>query len=196
LFTGSIEQYPPIFSALKHKGVPLYRLARQGQPVQKPSRTVYIHELIIQSIHLPFVAFRVKCSSGTYIRTLCADIGHKLGCGGHLSKLCRIESCGYAIEETLTHEQIAAQASTGKLHASIIPVADALKNVPKIIATPAITKRIFDGRAIFQSNFTQDTLDQGNTLQMITSDNILLAVIQCQQTSDECKVIRMGLSKH
>jgi tRNA pseudouridine55 synthase len=195
LFTGTIEQFPPVYSALKHKGVPLYRLARKGQPVQKPSRKVHIHELIIQSIHMPFVAFSVKCSSGTYIRTLCADIGQKLECGGHLNKLCRIESCGYTIEETLTYEQIDTHASTGNLHASIIPVADALKNIPKIVATPEITKRIFDGRAIFRSNFSQDTLDQGNILQIITSDNILLAVIQCQQTSDECKVIRMGLSK-
>jgi tRNA pseudouridine55 synthase len=193
-FTGTIEQYPPTFSALKHKGVPLYRLARKGQPVQKPSRIVHIYSLTILSVNMPFIAFRVKCSSGTYIRTLCADIGHKLYCGGHLKELCRIESCGYSIDEALTYEQIAVQASTGLLKSSVVPVADALKDIPKIIATPGLKKQIIDGKAILKKNFSPNTLDQGNILQIITPDNILLAVIRFQERCEECKVIRMRLS--
>jgi len=193
-FTGSIEQYPPTFSALKHKGVPLYRLARKGQPVQKPSRVVHIHSLTILSVNMPLIAFRVKCSSGTYIRTLCADIGQKLGCGGHLKDLCRIECCGYSIDEALTYEQIDAQASTGILKSSIVPVVDALKNIPKIVATPGLIKQIIHGSAILKKFFSTNILDQGNILQIITPDNILLAVIRFQETSEECKVIRMGLS--
>jgi len=193
-YTGEIEQYPPAFSALKHKGVPIYRLARKGQPVQKPPRKVHIYHLTILSVNMPFVSFRVRCSSGTYVRTLCADIGKKLGCGGHLKELCRIECCGYSIEETLSYEQIAAQESTGILKSSIVPVADALKKVPKIVATPGIQKQILDGRKIYRNNFCQDTLDQGNILQIITPDNILLAVIRFNENSNECNVIRMGLS--
>jgi len=194
-FNGTIEQYPPAFSALKHKGVPLYRLARKGQYVQKPPRKVNIYQLTILSVNMPFVGFRVTCSSGTYVRSLCADIGDKLGCGGHLKKLCRIESCGYSIDDALTYEQIEARESTGILKSSIVPVEDALKNIPKIIATPGMKKQIFDGRTIFRNNFSQDHLDKGNILQIITPDNILLAVIRCQESSDECKVIRMGLSE-
>jgi tRNA pseudouridine55 synthase len=193
-FTGTIEQSPPTFSALKHKGIPLYRLARKGQPVQKPPRRVHIYELIILSVNMPFIKFKVKCSSGTYVRTICADIGQYLGCGGHLKELNRIESCGYTIDDTLTYEQIDVKASQGNLKFNIVPVANALKNIPKIIATPGIRKQILNGRKIFRNNFSQDTLDQGNILQIITPDNILLAVIRYEGMSEECKVIRMGLS--
>jgi len=193
-FRGTIEQYPPAFSALKHKGVPLYRLARKGQPIQKPPRNVHIYQLTILSINMPFVHFRVTCSSGTYVRTLCADIGQKLGCGGHLKALCRIKSCGYSIDDALTYEQISAQISTGILKESIVPVANALKDIPKIIANPGIKKQIVDGKTIYRKNFSQDTFEKGNILQIITPDNILLAVIRCQETTDECKVIRLGLS--
>jgi len=194
-FTGTIEQYPPAFSALKHKGVPLYRLARKGQPVQKPPRKVQIYQLTILSVKMPLINFRVKCSSGTYIRTLCADIGQTLGCGGHLKELCRIESCGYSIDNALTYEQIDTQKSTGMLKSRIVPVSDSLKDYPKIITTPGIQKQILDGRKIYRNCFSQDTLDKGNILQIITPDNILLAVIRFQENSDECKVIRMGLSE-
>jgi tRNA pseudouridine55 synthase len=194
-FKGTIEQYPPTFSALKHKGVPLYRLARKGQPVQKPPRTVHIYELTLLSINMPFVNFRVTCSSGTYVRTLCNDMGQKLDCGGHLKELCRIETCGYTIDDALTYEQITARISTGILKDSIVPVANALKDIPKVVASTGIIKQIVDGRTIYQKNFSQDTFDKGNILQIITPDNILLAVIRCQEASDECKVIRLGLSE-
>jgi tRNA pseudouridine55 synthase len=194
-FTGTIEQSPPTFSALKHKGEPLYRLARKGQPVQKPPRQVHIYELVILSINIPFIKFKLKCSSGTYVRTICADIGQRLGCGGHLKELIRVESCGYTLDDTLTYEQIAEMASQKKLKSNIVPVANVLKNVPKIVATPDIKKRILNGRKILKSNFSQDNLNQENILQIITPDNILLAVIRYQEMSEECKVIRMGLSE-
>jgi tRNA pseudouridine55 synthase len=194
-FTGTIEQSPPTFSALKHKGEPLYRLARKGQPVQKPPRQVHIYELVILSINIPFIKFKLKCSSGTYVRTICADIGQRLGCGGHLKELIRVESCGYTLDDTLTYEQIAEMASQKKLKSNIVPVANVLKNVPKIVATPDIKKRILNGKKILKSNFSQDNLNQENILQIITPDNILLAVIRYQEMSEECKVIRMGLSE-
>jgi tRNA pseudouridine55 synthase len=193
-FTGIIEQTPPTFSALKHKGIPLYRLARKGQPVQKPPRQVHIYELDILSINMPFIRFKVKCSSGTYVRTICADIGQYLGCGGHLKELIRVESCGYTLDDTLTYEQISEKANEGKLKSNIVPVANALKNIPKVIATPDIRKQILNGRKIFKNYFFQDTLDQVNIFQIVTPDNILLAVIHYQKMSEECKVIRMGLS--
>ena len=78
-FVGPLEQLPPVYSALKHKGVPLYRHARRGKPVQKPARQVHIASVQILNIEVPYVRFEVTCSAGTYIRTLCADIGTNLG---------------------------------------------------------------------------------------------------------------------
>ena len=83
------EQVPPAFSALKHHGVPLYKLARRGTFVQKPSRRISIYRLEVLDMVLPFVRFEVSCSQGTYIRTLCADMGEALGCGAHLADLRR-----------------------------------------------------------------------------------------------------------
>ncbi|KPA18160.1 tRNA pseudouridine synthase B [Candidatus Magnetomorum sp. HK-1] len=194
-FLGEIEQIPPIYSALKHKGVPLYRWAREGKPVQKPARKVSIYSLNIQDISLPFVRFDVRCSSGTYVRTLCADIGQKLGCGGHLKDLCRIESCGYSIKNALTYEQISAQVSTGTLLSSIVPIYDALKEMPRIVATSAIKRQIENGGPLFRSNFSQETLDQGDLLQLVTSDKKLLAVLRWTTESDECKVVRILTEK-
>ncbi len=100
-FKGAIEQVPPVYSALKHEGVPLYKLARQGKPVQKPPRPVFISCLNIIEINLPEISFEVSCSGGTYIRTLCADIGAELGCGGHLKELRRTESSGFPLMNLL-----------------------------------------------------------------------------------------------
>jgi tRNA pseudouridine55 synthase len=96
-FEGSYWQRPPAFSALKLRGVPLYRHARRGRPVQKPRRRVEIDAIRIQDIDLPYVRFEVGCSAGTYIRTLCADIGRRLECGAHLKELRRIESGPFTV---------------------------------------------------------------------------------------------------
>jgi len=187
-FVGEIEQKPPVFSALKHNGVPLYRLARKGQPVQKPSRKVRIYALQILDISLPFVKFIVRCSSGTYIRTLCADIGQKLTCGGHLKTLCRIESCGYKNSEALTDLEMLDPQT---LRAHIVPINKALRHIPKIMVTQSLQNQIQHGGRLFKNHFSQNDLNQGNTLQLITPDNILLAVIRWQDAENECKVIRM-----
>jgi tRNA pseudouridine55 synthase len=92
LFVGPIMQVPPMYSALKKDGVPLYRLARQGIEVERQPREITIHQILIEEIDFPFVTLRVDCSKGTYIRTLCHDIGETLGCGAHVTALRRIRS--------------------------------------------------------------------------------------------------------
>ncbi|MCB1893916.1 MAG: tRNA pseudouridine(55) synthase TruB [Rhodocyclaceae bacterium] len=88
-FRGDIEQIPPMYSALKHQGRPLYALAREGVQVDRPPRRVTIHQLLLASLDLPYVDLDVTCSKGTYIRTLAEDIGELLGCGAHLAALRR-----------------------------------------------------------------------------------------------------------
>ena len=113
-FEGKIEQFPPVFSALKHKGVPLYKLARKGKPVQKPSRSVFISYIDILDINLPFVRFEVLCSSGTYVRTLCSNIGTSLGCGGHLKELRRTESSQFSIQDAVSVSELENSQNTGR----------------------------------------------------------------------------------
>jgi tRNA pseudouridine55 synthase len=155
-YKGDIEQIPPVYSALKHKGVPLYRLARKGRPVQKPARKVRINYLKILETNIPEIFFEVSCSGGTYIRTLCADIGRDLGCGGHLKELRRIESCGFSAIESSTMTELEELARQGNIGSRIIKMSDALKNIPGFIADDALIKRISYGNAITDKDISSD----------------------------------------
>jgi tRNA pseudouridine55 synthase len=147
-FQGTIEQQPPAFSALKHAGTPLYKLARQGQPVFKPARRVQIYELQILEITLPEVRFEVVCSAGTYVRTLCADIGRQLGCGGHLKSLRRLENSGFAIEAAMTLEELSGLVRAKRLHERIIPMETALQGMPTVVADRALVQALLHGRTL------------------------------------------------
>jgi len=106
-FVGQIEQIPPMVSAIKKGGKTLYKLARKGVVVEREPRPITIHSLEVTSIDLPNnVSFTVHCSKGTYVRTLCADIGRELGCGGHMHDLRRLASGAFMIENTVTMDQI------------------------------------------------------------------------------------------
>ena len=105
-FVGEIEQTPPMFSAVKHKGKPLYKLARRGIEVERRSRQVFIESIELLSFDIPEVRFRVVCSKGTYIRVLAADIGAVLGCGAHLSELTRTRSGVFKIGEAHTFDSL------------------------------------------------------------------------------------------
>ncbi|MBU2521116.1 MAG: tRNA pseudouridine(55) synthase TruB, partial [Proteobacteria bacterium] len=133
-FEGTIEQVPPAFSALKHKGIPLYKLARKGEFVTKSPRQIFISYNKILKINMPFITFEVCCSSGTYIRTLCSDIGKELGGGGHLKKLRRIESSGFTINEAVSLSELEQLVLTGTINDRIISMSDALRNMPEYIA--------------------------------------------------------------
>ena len=109
-FRGEIEQTPPMFSAVKYKGRSLYKLARKGVTVDRQSRRVVIKDITIEDISLPQVDFKVVCSKGTYIRQLCADIGEKLGCGGHMSALRRSRSGDFHISRAVTLDRLRASS--------------------------------------------------------------------------------------
>ena len=105
-FVGEIEQTPPMFSAVKHKGKPLYKLARRGIEVERRSRRVFIESIELLLCNIPEVRFRVVCSKGTYVRALAADIGAALGCGAHLSELTRTRSGVFKIEGAHTFDSL------------------------------------------------------------------------------------------
>jgi len=144
-FEGDSLQAPPAYSALKHQGVPLYRLARQGRPVRKPPRPIHIARIRVLAVTLPRVRFEVCCSPGTYVRSLAADIGRELGCGGHLSELTRLESDGFTLGQALTLEEVEAAARRGASSAALIPMAMALTGMPGITAGPEVLAKIRHG---------------------------------------------------
>jgi len=108
-FVGEIEQVPPAYSAIKVKGKPLYRTARKGQTVQVEPRRVRIHIFDITAVEPPHVHFTVRCSKGTYIRSLAHDMGQSLGCGAYLSALRRTHIGGYSIDKAWILEELIGQ---------------------------------------------------------------------------------------
>jgi len=118
-FAGEIEQIPPMVSAIHHKGKRLYELARQGIEVERAPRKITIHKLELKSFDKDRASFVISCSKGTYIRTLCADIGAKLGCGAHMSKLTRIKSGNFSIDKALTLEQVFKLHNRGELEKAL-----------------------------------------------------------------------------
>jgi len=115
-FRGDIQQVPPMISAIKYKGQPLYKLARKGRTIEREPRAIHIYDLRLLTLDPPNAGFRVQCTKGTYVRTLCSDIGDALGCGAHLAELRRTRSGQFDLKDAqpldtllnLTREQLQA----------------------------------------------------------------------------------------
>jgi tRNA pseudouridine55 synthase len=108
-FLGKIEQVPPMFSALKHKGKRLYKLAREGKSIERPSRQVEIFSFDITKLDLPDIYFEISCSKGTYIRVIADDLGKELGCGGVLSLLRRTEIGDYKVDDAFNLDEFTSE---------------------------------------------------------------------------------------
>jgi tRNA pseudouridine55 synthase len=127
-FVGDYDQIPPMYSALKVNGRKLCDLARQGVEVERKPRPVKIYDITIRSIRLPEVVMTVSCSKGTYIRTLCHDIGEKLAVGGCMKKLLRTRAAGFRMEDSRTLDELQALKDTGRLEEAVLPVDPALES--------------------------------------------------------------------
>jgi tRNA pseudouridine55 synthase len=144
-FHGDIQQVPPMHSALKRDGVPLYQRARRGESVERAPRRVRISELELKRFEPPLVDIRVRCSKGTYVRTLAEDIGEALGCGAHLAALRRTASGRFRIEDART--LAALQSLTVAERAStLLPLALLLEGLPRVDLDEAGTERLRQGQ--------------------------------------------------
>jgi tRNA pseudouridine55 synthase len=126
-YRGDIQQVPPMVSALKHKGQPLYKLARKGKTVEREPRTVHIYDLRLLRLDSPRIGFRVTCTKGTYVRTLCADIGDVLGCGAHLAELRRLRSGAFDVNDARTLDLL-LKMPREELQAAVIPILKLVKS--------------------------------------------------------------------
>ncbi len=133
-FRGPQEQIPPMYSAVKHEGQRLYKLARQGIEVERKPRSIVIHELSVVSWESPYLEIEVHCSKGTYVRTLADDIGEALGCGAHVTGLRRTGVGPYDASELVTLERLEAVADEGlgALDGLLLPVETALAHWPGV----------------------------------------------------------------
>jgi tRNA pseudouridine55 synthase len=171
------HQDPPAFSALKYRGVRLYRLARRGMFIQKSSRRISIYELEILDIDLPYVSFEVSCSQGTYVRTLCADMGDALGCGAHLARLCRTESGGFSLEEAVSLDTLAKLATGGKGSSCVIPMSNALRGIQEIQVGRGLVQRIRYGQPVTKAQLGGVEDDSGPWIKVTDTERNLIAVL-------------------
>jgi tRNA pseudouridine55 synthase len=147
-FEGDQMQTPPVYAALKHQGTPLYKLARSGKPVQKPARPITVSALAISAVRWPDVRFEVTCSSGTYVRTLCADIGTAIGCGGHLAGLRRTASGRFGIETAWSLERLASMDPAKRHERSLLSMDAALHAMPAHFADAALLRDVANGKKL------------------------------------------------
>ena len=147
-FQGDYEQVPPMYSALKVNGKKLYELAREGREVERKARTVNIKEIEILQMQLPKVQIRVACTKGTYIRTLCDDIGKKLGCGAVMESLKRTRAGIFHIEDALSLVQVEELVRENRVQDVIIPPDDMFPDLRKERAKSQYQKQLVNGNCL------------------------------------------------
>lgn len=152
-FAGVYEQIPPMYSALKVNGKKLCDLAREGREVERKARRVVIHRIEILEIDIPRVRMSVSCSKGTYIRTLCHDIGERLGCHGCMEKLLRTKAGQFLLEDSLRLSEVERLRDEGRLSEVILPVDEVLAEFPKAVLRKESSHFGYNGNPVRKSDF-------------------------------------------
>lgn len=182
-FRGRIEQVPPMFSALKQNGVPLYKLAREGKTVEREARFVEISRLEIVSVDLPCVVLDVDCSKGTYVRTLVGDIGAALGCGAHLTALRRLQSGPFSVTDCVTLEAL----QEADIDSLLLPIEEALQDYPAVSLDPSAAATLRFGVPPGQSEVTFESTPKPGELVRLMDANQLLAMARYAPERDREK---------
>jgi tRNA pseudouridine synthase B (EC 4.2.1.70) len=176
-FKGVQQQIPPVYSAIKINGKKLYEYARAGETVVPDPRTVEIFELDITGIELPLVHFHIRCSKGTYIRSLCRDIGDKLGCFGTMDALVRTENCGFTSSEGFRLEELSKLKEEGRLEDAVMPIDALLRNVPSAKVSSEGEKLLVNGNKLsadmLLSNHDSNELENAEYIRIYHGDELM-----------------------
>lgn len=151
-FRGLVTQTPSMFSALKHKGQPLYKLARQGIEVERPSREVTVFSNTLEAFAEDEIELEIHCSKGTYVRSIAEDLGAALGCGAHVTALRRRSAGPYAEEEALSFAQLEEAKEQGVLDSNLQPVASAVRAWPLVELTESTAYYLRQGQPVMVPN--------------------------------------------
>lgn len=195
-FLGEYDQIPPMYSALKIGGKKLYELARAGKEVERRSRRVQIRELEIQEMELPRVTMRIVCSKGTYIRTLCHDIGERLGCGGAMESLVRSRVGIFGIEEALTLEQIEDLRDQNRI-SNVIIKPDAVFEKERAVVVSQHGRRLAEnGNALRRECMTEAIFcEDGEKIRVYDEEGRFYGIYQYHKEADVMKPIKIFFLK-
>ncbi len=187
-FVGTYDQIPPMYSAVKVKGVPLYRSARAGKTVERMPRSVTIREIRFNRIEGKDVYFSVVCSKGTYVRTLCADIGAKLGVGGHLLRLRRRRSGRFHVSDAIALSRFLELCSEGAWEREAHSLSDIFTDLPAVRIHDLYRKRVKHGAPFGREGVLEwDFFKKGAFLRLVDSEEVVVAVASAILNRDEIK---------
>lgn len=178
---GVRQQVPPVYSAVKFKGKPLYRWARKGVAVTPEPRTVEVLQVGIVDMDLPRVTFTVSCTKGTYIRSLCSDVGETLGCGATLYALRRTKSGAFSAEAALSLDGLSNDEKRARLTEALIPLEEAISGLKAIYLDGPVAKKIRDGYQLTGDELGGDHiafLAQGDMVRLVSTETGLVAVVE------------------
>jgi tRNA pseudouridine55 synthase len=173
-FVGEILQVPPMFSAVKHHGVPLHRLARQGRVVERTAKRVRIDRIALRKYAPPDLELEIDCSAGTYVRVLAADLGTALGCGAHLLGLRRTRSGPFGLEHAHGESRLAQAAERGEIEALLVPAVNAL-GLPAFRLSAEEARRVRHGGDLVAPD---PPLVPGSRLAALDPDGDLVAILE------------------
>ena len=189
-FKGKIEQIPPMTSAVRHQGKRLYELARQGLEVERKARRVVIYDLRLVNVFglgggTPRAVIELACSAGTYVRSLCIDLGEMLGCGAHMSALVRTRAGPFFLEKALPLEEIAALHRQDRLFEMLMSPAEALAHLPAVPVKPTAVPAVKAGNRLYPAGVAGsgeeiDRFESGQPVRLLAGGE-LLAVARKQK---------------
>jgi tRNA pseudouridine55 synthase len=189
-FRGTISQLPPLYSALKHNGEPLYKLARRGEAVQKAPREVEIYELHVMEIDPPVIHLYIECSTGTYIRTLGHDMGAQLGCGAHLTALRRRRNGPFDVEDALSLAEVKGLLKAGKVTERILSLSQAVSFLPPVSVSKVDAIKIHNGQAITVEAPPHGSEEEGGKVRVLAKKGGGLVAVGEIHQEKACLVVR------
>lgn len=199
-FAGEQEQIPPMYSALKRNGKKLYELARQGIEVERKPRSITIHRIEIEKIELPEVTFSVVCSKGTYIRTLCHDIGARLGCGGCMKTLLRKRVGPFSVGESVTLHEIEQYRDRGELDRIVAGTDSVFADLPRAELSPEAERLVRNGNPLEEALLHFDAQDscankenENGCLRLYAASGEFLALYGWDRRRRRYKAVKMFL---
>lgn len=190
-FVGEYAQIPPMYSALKVNGKKLYELAREGKTVERKARNVQIFSIEILEMDLPRVRMSVHCSKGTYIRTLCHDIGQKLGCGGCMEKLLRTKAGIFELKDTLKLAEIDQLAKAGKVEEKIISVDELFEDHSKVWTKQEYDVVVHNGNRVKMKMFQEKLLKNTERLRVYDSKSEFIGIYEFCSERGDFKPVKM-----
>lgn len=192
-FVGECMQIPPMYSAVKVNGKKLYELARAGKEVERKPRKVFFKEIEILETALPVVKIRVVCSKGTYIRTLCNDIGEKLGCFAAMKSLLRTRVGDFTLEEAVTLEELEAYRDRGELSRILMSPDRVFMHMPAVYAKAEHAKMLDNGNALYPNMLIEPPYFKDGTEVRMYCDGRFYGVFQYVSKHNRLKPVKMFL---